>query len=142
MARPAFDIFFFGSVGSSPSSAVSSFVVFSDFVSFFCFVVEVVVTFVVVVEVVDVVVFFDVTTTTGFAVVSAAVVSSKIRLDMKMKLCYKPNKFSVVASQSSFGVDCGVSVVSSTITTSSIVVCSVAFVSSVTGTITKKMLKS
>ena len=62
---------------------------------------------------------------------------------MKIKLCYKPNKFSVVASQSSsFGVDCGVSVVSSTITTSSIVVCSVAFVSSVTGTITKKMLKS
>ena len=60
-----------------------------------------------------------------------------------MKLSYKPNKFSVVASQSSsFGVDRGVSVVSSTITTSSIVVCSVAFVSSVTGTITKKMLNS
>ena len=79
MARPAFDIFFFESVGSSPSSAVSvSSEVFPDFVSFFCFVVELI--FVVVVVVLDAVVFFNVTTTTGSVVVSAAVVSSSNRV--------------------------------------------------------------
>ena len=77
MARPAFDIFFFASVGSSPFSAVSS-EVCSDFVPFFCFVVELI--FVVVVDVVDAVVFFDVTITTDSVVVSVAVVSSSNRV--------------------------------------------------------------